>query len=321
MNTYISVLLVAGLVSLVGYFWLAIVAFKRSVPWGLLVLLLSPLTAIVFSLVHWFEARKAFLVYIISFLLCAGSAVFISGDVGMGNMQQIASGIQSGQLTPAKAYQVIVKALGHPGSTDLFADAAPPASANASLARVSQDPPKPLTTKPATGITQGQVQLAAASSEPGAKIHAAPRPVATTADSPTSPQAAADPTVTDKTKNATQETKKQSQKPKEDANKEKAETQTMIPDINKVQPDPLAQKPKKPEPNTISVPLDKMSHYIGHYFIIKLKTGSEQRGLLRKVSDGYLILDRKLYGGNFQYKIRNGQIKSIHMLTRLPDER
>ena len=65
----------------------------------------------------------------------------------------------------------------------------------------------------------------------------------------------------------------------------------------------------------------KLPHYIGHYFILELKNGSEQRGLLRKVGTYHLILDRKLYGGNFQYKIRKSQVKTIHMLTRLPDER
>ena len=46
MNIYITVFTVAVVLTLIGYFWLANVGFKRSVLWGVLILLLSPITAI-----------------------------------------------------------------------------------------------------------------------------------------------------------------------------------------------------------------------------------------------------------------------------------
>ncbi|MEJ2398236.1 MAG: hypothetical protein P8Z67_08310 [Gammaproteobacteria bacterium] len=61
MNIYLVLFIVFSVLNLVGFLWLEIVAFKRGVVWGLLVVLLSPITAIVFSLVNWFEARKPFL--------------------------------------------------------------------------------------------------------------------------------------------------------------------------------------------------------------------------------------------------------------------
>ena len=338
MNMYIAVFLLAGVVSLVGYLWLAIVAFKRSVPWGLLVLLLSPITAIVYSLMHWFEARKAFIVYIISFVLCAGSAVFIYGDVGVGNMQQIAARVHRGELAPAKAYELIAKALAHPGSTDLFAVA--PTPADASLVQANTDPASPLPAE--TAAAQAKEPLASADATGKAKAESAkpplPKPVTSIPDIPDTVVAADQSAKSDKT-NVKPETKgkvekpeaakpKKVEKPKAEAKEDKpgaeakkAKPQPKIPSINQVPPDPLAQKPKKPEPNTVRVRMAKLPHYIGHYFILELKNGSEQRGLLRKVGTYHLILDRKLYGGNFQYKIRKSQVKTIHMLTRLPDER
>ncbi len=53
-----------GLVSLVAYIWLVVVAFKRSVGWGIGVLLLSPISAIVFAVKYWQESKKPFLIYI-----------------------------------------------------------------------------------------------------------------------------------------------------------------------------------------------------------------------------------------------------------------
>jgi len=53
-----------GLVTLVGYIWLVVVAFKRSVGWGIGVLLLSPISAIVFAVKYWQESKKPFLVFI-----------------------------------------------------------------------------------------------------------------------------------------------------------------------------------------------------------------------------------------------------------------
>ena len=66
MNIYFTLFTLAWVLSLVGYLWLAIVGFKRSVLWGLLVLLLSPVTAIIFAMTNWFDARKPFLVYGVS---------------------------------------------------------------------------------------------------------------------------------------------------------------------------------------------------------------------------------------------------------------
>ena len=93
------------------------------------------------------------------------------------------------------------------------------------------------------------------------------------------------------------------------------------PTPDQIQPDPLAQKRKKEEVNTVRVSMDKMGKLTGHYFIITLKTGNEQRGLLRKVDDTKLYLDRKLYGGKFEYRIRKDQVKSLQMLKHVPEER
>lgn len=313
MNIYIAVFLVTGVISLAGYLWLSMVAFKRSIPWGLLVLLLSPITAIVFALMHWFESRKPFVVYISSFLLFAGSAVLIMGNVGMGNMQQIFTRMQSGKMPPARAYGVVLKALQHPGATDLFAETSPVNAAPPAAEAGTVD------AKAMTATQVASPTLAASSTEN------APLPAKAVTNTETTAQTKPEThtQVADKTAESSPKPPAATsvQTPKQDSNKAATKTQEKVPLIKQAEPDPLAQKTYVPPSNTVTVRMDRMPKLLGKYFIIKLKDGVERRGLLSQVTSTHLMLDRKLYGGNLRYRIRKTQVRSIKMLTRLPDER
>ena len=52
-----------GFIAFAAFVWLVVVAFKNSAMWGVLVLLLSPITAIVFAIKYWEESKKPFLIY------------------------------------------------------------------------------------------------------------------------------------------------------------------------------------------------------------------------------------------------------------------
>jgi hypothetical protein len=291
MNMYHSLFTLASVLGLVGYIWLTVVAFKRSVPWGLLVLLFSPITAIIFALTNWFDARKPFLIYIASFVLMIGSAYALYNQVSVA-IQQIVQRQHSGELKPDEARRLMMSALlGH---------AIPqPAKAAPELA------PAP---------AQGQAQAASEASKPAM--------AETKADTkPSNPAETKAKTVAEVKTVASSEQITNKKAASVEKNPVKQKPVVRIPNPDQAQPDPLAQKRKKVEPNTIVVSLDKMSSHVGHYFIITLKTGNQQRGLLRKVDDKRLYLDRKLYGGNFEYKVRKDQIKSIQMLKKIPEER
>jgi type IV secretory pathway VirB10-like protein len=132
MNMYITVLTLAWLINLIGFLWLVVVGFKRSVVWGVLVFLFSPISAIVFAVTNWFDARKAFLVYLVSFLLMIGTGVAIFTSIGLQNLQQIAARVDTGELRPDEAMALMRKALEQGGSVDLFAEQTPqPADAAA----------------------------------------------------------------------------------------------------------------------------------------------------------------------------------------------
>jgi hypothetical protein len=72
------------LISLVAFIWLLVVAFKRSVLWGLAVLLLSPITAIIYALKFWDESKKPFGVYASTFV--AGFLTFAYVFTSWGGM-------------------------------------------------------------------------------------------------------------------------------------------------------------------------------------------------------------------------------------------
>ena len=103
------------LIGLVGFIWLCVVAFKRHPAWGLLVLFLSPITAVVFAIKHWHESKKPFLVYMGSFVGCVALAVYMFSTVGLQMM--------------ALAEQAAAEANAEMGAQPMGADAEAPADA------------------------------------------------------------------------------------------------------------------------------------------------------------------------------------------------
>jgi len=76
MSTLGSILSIIGaVVALAGGIWLAVVAFKESILWGIGCLLV-PCVALIFAIMHWDKAKKPFLVELGGALLCSiGSAL------------------------------------------------------------------------------------------------------------------------------------------------------------------------------------------------------------------------------------------------------
>lgn len=286
MTTYLILFLAFSLLSFIGFLWLAIVAFKRGVGWGLAVLLLSPITAIVFSLLNWFDARKAFILYISTFLLSFGTLIYIYSEVGLGTMEQITAKMQRGELQPQQAYQLLNRAL--QGDHDLFT---PPATT------AKQPPQSGATTK------DGAVTPAAVKPVDGTQMQQVDK---------TAPEEAASATA----KPSTLASAKTAQDPpavSKPAKKPVAgDTSGSVPNFNNVQKDPLAQTIKRSS-DKVTVSLAKISDYIGRSFLITLKNGTTHRGILRKVSRTRLEMDLKLYGGNFVYRVNKDQIKTIQM--------
>jgi len=84
---------VLAFVAFAAYVWLLVVAFKESALWGVLVLLFSPITAIIFAVKYWNEAKKPFLVYVGSGAASLAIVFMMFAVVG-GQMMQMAAEVQ-----------------------------------------------------------------------------------------------------------------------------------------------------------------------------------------------------------------------------------
>jgi len=95
-----------GLVCFAAYVWLVVVAFKHSAGWGVLVLLFSPITAIVFAIKFWPEPKKPFLLYVGSF--SAYCAILLMFVVFLGApMVKMAAEMSEGEITEERAAQLM----------------------------------------------------------------------------------------------------------------------------------------------------------------------------------------------------------------------
>ncbi len=76
-HTLLFIAQIMGLVSLVAFIWLVVLAFKRRLWWGVGVLLLSPITATIFALKYWDTAKKPFVAHITTFFAGMAIAVYV----------------------------------------------------------------------------------------------------------------------------------------------------------------------------------------------------------------------------------------------------
>lgn len=90
---------IIGLVGFVAYIWLVVVAFKESAGWGLLVLFLSPITAIVFAIKFWQESKRPFLVYMGSGVASLGILVAMFSAMGGFAMMSMAQQMNQGDVS------------------------------------------------------------------------------------------------------------------------------------------------------------------------------------------------------------------------------
>ncbi len=75
-------LIVAGsILGLVSSILLLVAGFRVSVGWGIALLFIPGLAALLFLVLHWPEARAAFLAGLAAFVLVGGGAVAFAGGV------------------------------------------------------------------------------------------------------------------------------------------------------------------------------------------------------------------------------------------------
>ena len=86
-----------SIVSLVGFVWLCVLAFRQHIGWGLAVFFLSPIAAIVFAIKHWQESKKPFLIYAGSTVGFFALVVYAFSAMGGFQMMSMAHRMSQGE--------------------------------------------------------------------------------------------------------------------------------------------------------------------------------------------------------------------------------
>lgn len=107
----IALLVILGIASLITWVWLIVVGFKESALWGIGMILLPFPLAIVFAAMHWQDAKKPFLAYLIANILFTVVWFKMFYEVFSESMD-IASQQQSGEISEEEAQRRMLEMLG-----------------------------------------------------------------------------------------------------------------------------------------------------------------------------------------------------------------
>ena len=120
METLALLASLVGIILLASYIWLAVVAFRRGVLWGILILLLSPITAVIFAFKYWFEAKKPFLLYMVCFTLYFSYTGYIFVHMGGPEMFNMADRIERGEFTEEDTFNFMEDTMDRMDSSGLL---------------------------------------------------------------------------------------------------------------------------------------------------------------------------------------------------------
>lgn len=101
-----STTMIAGLfvvIYLVAFVWMVVVAFRRHIGWGFAVFLLSPLSAFIFTIMYWREAKYPFLIFVVSAGLLATYTKKIVTEMGGGDLYTLSQQVGQGHLNEKQA--------------------------------------------------------------------------------------------------------------------------------------------------------------------------------------------------------------------------
>jgi hypothetical protein len=88
------------------------------------------------------------------------------------------------------------------------------------------------------------------------------------------------------------------------------------PKLSQVKPDPLAVPKKQEDKDFVLVSFENVKHYKDRYFVIYTRQQTYLRGLLVKADNNAIYLNRKLFGGSFEYRVSKTKISKIYMLKK-----
>lgn len=307
-----------GLVGLVSFIWLVVVAFRESVIWGFLVLIFSPISAIAFSIYHWYDAKKPFLIYLAATIVFI--AIFFNAFSKMGGMEMIsttqetAEQLEKGEITEVEAAKRVAEQMesnikrmeeaGLLGAEErkLLEAKIQGLKLDESTVSTPEDAAKENTKTVGMKASEQQEQVSPTKAS------------GLTTDTTQQPQSAI---VEDKPVAAEQVEKSEEKRPEEqkleygpgwslegalEKKREKFKTQQLDLPVPKV------------EGRYVPISVSRAEEYIGQQVRV-IKADNRYDGLLKTVNENHLILDMQVSGGQAHFEVKRHQIQSMFQLV------
>lgn len=277
----IAILVITGIIAFAANIWLVIVAFQRSVLWGIAALFV-PFAALVFAIMYWRDAKTPFLISLLASIAMGVSFAMVFPQMNADQFAGVVEGMKSGEIKPNEAFEQIGKDPGAnldapplPDAMNTTVDGAAPTAESTAPVAIDE-----------TGMPKDKTKGAA--KDRGEQV------------------------TVEEVVDGSVQTNVVEELVAPTASKEKPASP--YPSPGNIKPDPLAVKKLKEASATVNVKLENIATYKGRYFVITMKDGNQHRGLLKKVTDGSLFLTRKLYGGDIDYSLAKKKVAKVEML-------
>jgi hypothetical protein len=154
----IALLVILGIASVITWIWLIVAGFKESALWGIGIILLPFPIAIVFAAMHWQNAKKPFLAYIIVNILFTVIWFNMFSEMFLKTME-VAKQEQSGEITEEEAQRRMLEMFGMEVPADLQKKATGPTTTEDEISKLTEQLEKNNTPEPVAPPVPQRVEV------------------------------------------------------------------------------------------------------------------------------------------------------------------
>lgn len=288
------VMTVIGIVSLIAFGFILVSGFKRSVLWGLAVLLV-PFAVLVYAYKYWAEVKKPFLVYAACSVLSIGLVFMMFTEMGGMRAIEMAQKIEDGTLTEQEAAQFMVS------NMEMMQEMGVDSQAEI-MVQMQADPNVSDEDMKQMGALFQQIEDVAS----GKKA-----------------------SITDRFGESVDEAESSADDMLEQLRRQ-AEQNLQAEQAVAAEPEPV--KPLVPMPTYVESPIkapveqakvalrttgtvavSEARDYLGKMMMVTTESGTERRATLLNVERNKLEFQRRAYGGSLTFKLRPDEIKSMEL--------
>ncbi len=295
------IMLIVSLLSLVAFGFVLVPAFKKSVLWGLAVLLIPLFGFLVFAIKFWAEVKKPVLAYLATIVLQLGVVGVMFTELGGMEAITVAQGIQDGTLTEQEAAQFMVASMagmekmGGPGKEQMLAEMRQdPNVTPEQMAQAEQlfSQMEKLAAGEIQSMEEGWVNSEDQPKvESSSKIHLKPEGVVEAHSEEVSVDAMVEVVAPEETE---------------------VEVATAAAEVAPA-PEVASPMPVNAKPAEVHIGFNQARDHIGKDVLLTTVEGIQREGIIVAVSSEVIEIERREFSGAMSYKINVAKIKDMQL--------